>query len=547
MIKGKRKEKNNGITLIALIITIIVLLILAGITIGLLVSKNGILGRATDSKTNTEIGEEKEIISFSSMQMASMETIEEKERLTHDEMDKIIDNNSRGLKYELYDDDDGYIVEFTQRKRYYKIYDNGETEEANIEVDNSPGNITEDKNGNSLNGETSPFEIWSIEDLIEFTKSINNGNTYEGKTIRIMKNLDFKSKLSYRNSSSTTYDTYLGGDGTIELKTQLSEEGLGLKSVNKSFKGTLEGQNKTIKGMYINTTIATSGALCGTNNGTIQNLKLEDFNINIGNQSGMICASNKGTIQNIIISGKVKNIATSGGTIELGSVCNSNTGSILYVSNYASVTGRGGLRRVGGICAANSGTIEKCINYGKVSKGYENAGISGTNNNAGIIRECINLGEVVTDNGYSSPYGGMVAANSGLIEFCYNMKNVGASGDSNRYVGGIAGKQTSTGTVTNCYNIGAVYGDSAVRAGIIADNKGIIKNSYYIRKLNNNIQLSSSTGTVENSGEKTEEEMKNDAFLNDLNADSSDENKVFVKDINNINEGYPILKWQITE
>ena len=46
-------KQKNGITLIALVITIIVLLILAGISISMLSGDNGILQKATDAKTNT--------------------------------------------------------------------------------------------------------------------------------------------------------------------------------------------------------------------------------------------------------------------------------------------------------------------------------------------------------------------------------------------------------------------------------------------------------------------------------------------------------------
>ena len=50
-----RKEK--GITLIALVITIIVLLILAGVTIAMLTGDNGILTKTNQAKTNTGKGE----------------------------------------------------------------------------------------------------------------------------------------------------------------------------------------------------------------------------------------------------------------------------------------------------------------------------------------------------------------------------------------------------------------------------------------------------------------------------------------------------------
>lgn len=53
-------KKMKGITLISLIVTIIILLILAGISIALISGSNGILGRATASidKTNIESAKE---------------------------------------------------------------------------------------------------------------------------------------------------------------------------------------------------------------------------------------------------------------------------------------------------------------------------------------------------------------------------------------------------------------------------------------------------------------------------------------------------------
>lgn len=48
-IGGEQMKRNQGITLIALVITIIVLLILAGVTISLVIGDNGILNRATEA------------------------------------------------------------------------------------------------------------------------------------------------------------------------------------------------------------------------------------------------------------------------------------------------------------------------------------------------------------------------------------------------------------------------------------------------------------------------------------------------------------------
>ena len=45
----------HGITLIALVVTIVVLLILAGITISLIFNKNGVISKAQEAKKSTEI------------------------------------------------------------------------------------------------------------------------------------------------------------------------------------------------------------------------------------------------------------------------------------------------------------------------------------------------------------------------------------------------------------------------------------------------------------------------------------------------------------
>ena len=50
----KTLKRNEGITFIALVVTIIVLLILAGISINMLMGQNGILNRATTAKKQTE-------------------------------------------------------------------------------------------------------------------------------------------------------------------------------------------------------------------------------------------------------------------------------------------------------------------------------------------------------------------------------------------------------------------------------------------------------------------------------------------------------------
>lgn len=57
----KTFKKNKGITLIALVVTIIVLLILAGISISMLTGQNGILKKAAEAKEKTVEANENEM------------------------------------------------------------------------------------------------------------------------------------------------------------------------------------------------------------------------------------------------------------------------------------------------------------------------------------------------------------------------------------------------------------------------------------------------------------------------------------------------------
>lgn len=55
-------KKENGITLVALVITIIVLLILAGVSISMISGDDGIATRASEAKSGTDLGNAKEAI-----------------------------------------------------------------------------------------------------------------------------------------------------------------------------------------------------------------------------------------------------------------------------------------------------------------------------------------------------------------------------------------------------------------------------------------------------------------------------------------------------
>ena len=68
-------KKQRGITLIALVVTIIVLIILAGVSINMLVGDNGIITKAQEAKKDTEQAQQDELQGLSSLETAIEEAL----------------------------------------------------------------------------------------------------------------------------------------------------------------------------------------------------------------------------------------------------------------------------------------------------------------------------------------------------------------------------------------------------------------------------------------------------------------------------------------
>ncbi|MBR0427224.1 MAG: hypothetical protein IJK18_03390 [Clostridia bacterium] len=142
------KNNNYGITLMALVITIIVLLILAGISIGMLSGDNSIIKQAGNAKKQTDISEEKEILQTSAVSAMGKSKYGD---LTKDKLDDELDKNIGNTNYssELVDDD--IKVTFTNSGRTYIVDSNGNIEKAppKIVVDENSLTIT-NTNGSSI-------------------------------------------------------------------------------------------------------------------------------------------------------------------------------------------------------------------------------------------------------------------------------------------------------------------------------------------------------------------------------------------------------------
>ena len=119
---------------------------------------------------------------------------------------------------------------------------------------------------------------------------------------------------------------------------------------------------------------------------------------------------------------------------------------------------------------------------GLKSKQSGNAGLFGYNR--GVIRNLgMENGAVSSSSSYSYAYaGGIAGYNYGSISNCYNTGAVSASSSysySYSYAGGIAGYNSDDGSISNCYNTGAVSSDDY--AGGIAgstDSSSSISNCY---------------------------------------------------------------------
>ena len=90
-------KKQKGITLIALIITIIVLLILAGITLNTLVGKNGIINNAVSSVEQGKISADKERIELAIIEIAT----ENKKLTINSIVDKLIEKGITTEKMQI--------------------------------------------------------------------------------------------------------------------------------------------------------------------------------------------------------------------------------------------------------------------------------------------------------------------------------------------------------------------------------------------------------------------------------------------------------------
>ena len=521
------KKQEKGITLVALVVTIIVLLILAGVIINLSLGEDGIFKKAKEASD-----------------LYSEQAIREKLELMY--VDYLIDGGYKDTEKDEID-----------------IFKDimGDKDITKEDLDNF-NNILEQYNKKIIG-------ITSVEDL----KKIGSDPAYPLNGLYIQLNdISFNESdiMEPIGSMEEQFEgIYDGNAKKIEnLKLNNEEENIGIFSVNKG-----KIKNVNVENVNINVAYSRVGTIAGANYGTIINCTTNNGSINStgdndGSRIGGIVGQNGEQGQNGDIINCTNNINVSAEYKLVGGIAGySLGGNIENCKNYGEITGP---VQVGGIAGDSEGlsensivTVKDCANYAKVtgngSLNYEGSigGIVGTNYLYSVLENNINKGSIVsntstvggivgsnfykvkkcTNNGvlqaiYSQDipiqrhFGGILGTNSGYVENCVNTAKIegvtnntdfigGISGVSygfsdlkveegvkiekcyntgeiigNNYLGGICARTSATAEINSCYNtgnttgniaVGGLVGDTLIDAGIISNsyNKGkIISNSY---------------------------------------------------------------------
>lgn len=400
--RNREKQTNDGITLIALVITIIVLLILAGVTIATLTGDNGILTRAQEARMKTEEAQSEEETDLSRIE-SSMNS---------------------------------YLNE-------YDKWDGTSISEPTIE-------------------DETDIYIYTCAELKWLSDKVNNGETFTGYTVHLMNNLDFGAKKeneiwetennekikwipvgSYNNDSSYRLNATFEGNNHI-IKGIYVNSGNNYIGV---FGNANTIKNVTIKDSYIKGAECTGGIVGALREGTIENCKVENIII-VGNRyvGGITGQATGDNILNCSSSATITGNGYIGGIV--GTAIN---GNIKNSYNTGNVTGSS---YVGGIAGSVKQEITNCYNSGKITStlsngGTQSAGIVGSLS-GGTCYNCYNTGEVIAPTELTgvSWAGGIIGTcySEATVYDCYNYGKVTAL-----YCGAAIGRLYGNSNAYDCY------------------------------------------------------------------------------------------------
>lgn len=226
---------------------------------------------------------------------------------------------------------------------------------------------------------TADLEISTLAQLEAFRDDVNNGNTYEGKTVKLTADIDMSEK----------YGADINGK-------ENSWSPIGTKE--QAFNGVFDGCGYTIDGLYINSKNMNSGLFGHTNNKSIIKNLIVDGCINVNTDTnksqyaGAVVGHNQGIIECCINEASINAIEALNGGIISGGIAGFSNGIIRKCANIGTVSTKTYL--VGGICGRNFGLVENCFNAGAVSGEYLVGGLCAQLMSSGRISKCFNIGSV---------------------------------------------------------------------------------------------------------------------------------------------------------
>ena len=521
--KKQNKNTQSGITLIALIITIIILLILSAVTIKLVLN-GGILTRTKTSAEEQIVAQEKEYISlaYSEYNMSKINNTDYK-------MQEALDAQKAGATAEG-DEILGWSITFEKTSNQYTLNSDGSIDEG---IPNRwDGKTTETPEITEENS----WHIYTSEQLKYFADFVNGELTEEEK-----------------GNLSITEDTIVYLEADLDLGARANEKGekvvgsewtpIGIETTS-AFVGTFEGNNHYITGIYVNIE-GNFGGIFGNSN-TIKNLTIKNSYIKGANCSGgIVGALRTGTIENCHNINAVVNVDS----ITAGGVVGQLETKAINCSNTGNVSGN---KQTGGVAgyASNSSTISSCYNTGDVTgNATENesniGGIAGIT--FGTIDNCYNTASITGNDGAVGGILGQIGVGtSGVstdIKNCYNLGTI----SGNDFIGGIIGWTSETkalGTIENNYNAGEIKGKDSV-GGIIGRNsyKFVVKNCYNKGTIEGKTQVGTIIGNQTSSNVTNLSRMY---YLNTINlsAIGNAETPETVRSIdNNFNSLEEFLNW----
>lgn len=305
-------KKSKGITLMVLIITIVIMLILAAVTVGAI--NSGLFDYAGDAKKTAEQTSEMDGIAKAYLIAKDLN-----KTVTEEEFQKQLNKIFPDLGITLSNNGDGFDILINNNG--YTVDKNGKTTgHGKIKEIQNVGDIT--KGGTCTGTQNNPYRIECIEDLVKLSEIGNNNgtNTSPTKFFLLAKDLDFNSIFSYgnykakysydsekkayvpdENSETTIKDLCTTGEGFIPISLSYGSDG------SPAFHGTFYGaEQRTIKNIYINRSgVAALFGAC-SNNATIKNIILEGNITSTGDIAvGFVGVGWGCTIENCINKSKV--------------------------------------------------------------------------------------------------------------------------------------------------------------------------------------------------------------------------------------------------